>query len=176
VALRIIFWSGLIISSPFIVLAVGAFVFPGLTPVEKGVVYRGACFAVAMFAVGVGVGYAVTLPMAVRLMLAVNRWMGVQAEFIELGDYVSFFLKLLLAFGLTFQLPVVVVALGYVGLVSSRQLRDGRRHVCVGLLVLAMILTPPDPLTQLVMALPLVALYEGCIWLVWMHERRHAGT
>ena len=78
-------------------------------------------------------------------------------------DYISFALKLLLAFGLAFQFPVVVVALGSLGIITPEQLRDKRRHVIVGLLVLSMFLTPQDPITMILMAGPLIVLYEVCI-------------
>jgi sec-independent protein translocase protein TatC len=117
-------------------------------------------------------GYFVTLPVALELMLRINRWLGVRCEFVELGDYVSFVLKLLICFGLAFELPVIVLALGTVGVVNSGQLRRYRRHVIVGLLVAAMLLTPPDPVTQLLMAAPMALLYEACIWLVRLIERR----
>jgi len=116
-------------------------------------------------------GYFVTMPVALRMMFRINAWMRVSCEFVELSDYVSFVLRLLIAFGLAFELPVVVVVLGSIGVVSSDQLRAKRRHVIVGLLIAAMLLTPPDPLTQILMAGPLVLLYELCIWVVWFRER-----
>ena len=171
-ALKIIFWSGLLFSAPFIVFAVGSFIFPGLTSRERTAVQRSSGFAVALFVAGVSMGYFVTLPVALQVMFKINAWLGETSEFVELGDYVAFVLKLLIAFGLTFQLPVVLFALGSVGLITSDQLRDKRRHVLVGLLVLAMLLTPPDPLTQLLMAAPMAVLYEACIWMIWARERR----
>jgi len=85
-------------------------------------------------------------------------------------------LKLLIAFGLAFQLPVVLLVLGNMGLVNSVQLRDKRRHVVVGLMILAMLLTPSDPFTMLLMALPLIVLYEICIWMIWAKERKAKQT
>ena len=171
IALRVVFWSGLLGASPFIVCAIGHFVFPGLTVRERKSVLGAAGFAVLLFAGGVLMGYLVTLPVALRVMLAINRWMHVTCEFVELSDYVAFALKLLMAFGLAFELPVVLLALGGLGILSSDQLRRKRRHVIVGLMVLAMLLTPPDPLTQLLMAVPMALLYEACIWLIWLREK-----
>ena len=169
---RILFWTGLLIGAPIVVLAIGRFVFPGLTPKEKRAVRNASGFAVLLFATGVCLCYFITLKVALIMMFRINAWMGLSSEFVELGNYVAFVLKLLLAFGLAFEMPVVLLALGGAGLVSSKQLREKRRHVIVGLLVLAMILTPPDPVTQMMMAVPLVCLYELCIWLIFAKEKR----
>jgi sec-independent protein translocase protein TatC len=171
ITLRIGFWGGLLLALPFILLAVAWFVFPGLTLRERKAVRTALGVAVLLFAVGVAFGYFMVLPAVVQLMLRINEWLGLTSEFVELGDYVSFVLRLLIAFGLAYELPVVVVALGHLGIVTSQSLRAYRRHVAVGLLVAAMLLTPPDPLSQIMMALPLVLLYEICIWIVWARQR-----
>jgi len=176
VAMRVSFWGGLVISAPIMVMVIAHFVFPGLTPRERTAVRRSSGFAVALFAAGVVMGYLVTLPMAVKVLLGVNRWLGKASEFVILSDYMSFALKILLAFGLAFELPVIVLALGSVGLVTSGQLSEYRRYVIVFLMILAMILTPPDPVTQLLMAVPLALLYEGCIWVLRFRERRSAAA
>ena len=84
-------------------------------------------------------------------------------------------MHLLIGFGLAFQMPVIILALGKMGVISSAQLREKRRHVAVALLAVAMLLTPPDVVTQLIMAGPLLLLYEACIWILWSAERRDAG-
>lgn len=172
IALRTVFWTGLLVGTPFILCAVGGFVFPGLTAREKRAVVGASGFAILLFGAGVLMGYVVTLPVALRVLLAINRWLGVTCEFVELADYVAFVLKLLIAFGTAFELPVLILALGGLGVLHSRQLRAKRRHVIVGLLIVAMLLTPPDPLTQLLMAVPMALLYEACIWTLWFVERR----
>ncbi len=171
-ALQISFWSGLLLSAPFVVLFVARFIFPGLTRREKMAIRRAAVFAVLLFALGAGMCYTVTLPVALQMMFAIGAWLGDPLQFVELSDYVGFVLKLMLAFGLAFELPVALVALGSVGLVNSRTLREKRRHVVVGLLVAGMLLTPPDPFTQLLMAVPLWILYEICIVIIAGMERR----
>jgi sec-independent protein translocase protein TatC len=99
--------------------------------------------------------------------------MGTPAVFWETGNYVSFVLTLLLAFGVAFQFPMLVFILGAVEIVSSAQLRDKRRHVIVGLLVVAMLMTPgPDPFSQVLMAAPLIVFYEAAIGLIWLREHR----
>ena len=114
-----------------------------------------------------------TIPMALRFMILVaNDWIGVTAEWWDEVDYIVFVLKVLLAFGLVFQLPVILLALGSMGIVSARQLMDKRRHVVVGLMIMAMMLTPADPGTMLLMGLPMIGLFESCIWIIWFREKR----
>lgn len=176
IAMRTIAWSGLIIGLPFILVFTGMFVFPGLRTAERKTVVKAVGFSTILFACGVALGYFVTLPFALRLMFRVNALMGVNCDFVELADYVGFVLKLLAAFGLAFQLPVVILALGSLGIIDSQSLRTWRRHVIVGLMIAAMFLTPPDPLTLLLMAGPLALLYEMCIWIIRGWEKRAALT
>lgn len=169
-ALRIMLGTGLILSAPFLIAFAARFVYPGLTPRERRVANGSLVAAGALFAFGVALGYFITLPLAVRVMMSLHEWMGVRAEW-TVTSYVAFSLQLLLAFGLVFELPIVIVALGRLGLVSTEGLRKYRRHAIVILLVVAAVLTPPDVFTQLAMAVPLVALYEVCIWVIAAIER-----
>jgi sec-independent protein translocase protein TatC len=172
IAMQVMLWGGLLLSLPFIAVIVGQFVFPGLRLNEKSALLRGLGLSMVLLVGGVSMGYFITLPVALRVLLGINEWLGTNCEFVLLTDYVGFTLKLLIAFAVAFQLPVVVLILGNMGILTSRKLRDVRRHVIVGLLILAMILTPPDIATQLLMAVPMIFLYEGCIWVIWMKEKR----
>ncbi len=172
-AMQTVFWGGLLFSAPLILGFVAWFVFPGLTRRERRAVTGGLVLAAILFIVGVLLGYFLALPPGIRMMFWVYEWMGFPVKFITLGSYVSFVLKLLLAFGLTFEIPIVLLVLGHLGMVTSAQLRDKRRHAIVIILVIAMVITPTqDPVTQLLLSVPLVALYELCIWLIWAKERR----
>ncbi len=171
--LRVVFWGGLLVAAPFIVLFLGAFVAPGLTRSERRIAVQALAPAVVLFGIGVALGYGVTLPVALRIMLRLHGWMGIRPEWV-VTSYAAFALQLLLAFGLAFQLPVVVLILGRLGIVQAQGLRRARPYVMVGLLVLAMIVTPPDVVTQLLMAAPLMVMYEGCIAIIAVGERRKA--
>jgi sec-independent protein translocase protein TatC len=176
IAMRVSIWSGLILSMPFVVWVVGGFIFPGLKKNEKHAITRGSIFSVALFALGVWMGFKWTVPTALVVMKKIADWIGAPPAFWRIPGYVSFVLKILLAFGLTFQMPIVLLILGNMGLITSKLLREYRRHVWIGLMVLAMFLTPSDPFTMIMMAMPLIVLYEGCIWMIWAKDRtRHSS-
>lgn len=174
VALKTALWGGLLLAMPAILYFLARFVLPGLTGRERQVVFRASGFAVVLFAAGAALGYFMTLPVALDVMLKLNNWLGIEAEW-TINSYVAFVIQLLIGFGLAFELPLLVVILGRLGIVTSTQLREKRRHVIVFLLIIAMLLTPPDVFTQMMMAVPLALLYEGCIWLVWAAERKDAS-
>jgi sec-independent protein translocase protein TatC len=97
--------------------------------------------------------------------------MGIEQQIITIDTYIPLVLKLIVAFGLIFQLPLIIFILGCFGIVTSQGLRDKRRLAIVISFVVAMFLTPPDPMSQLLMAIPLCLLYELSIWAVWLRER-----
>jgi sec-independent protein translocase protein TatC len=171
VSLNMALWTGLLFSAPFLLLFLGAFVFPGLTQQEQKVVLHAGGFAVALFALGVWFGYQFTLPAALTMMFGMHTWLGIRPEW-TVTSYVTFALQLLIGFGLVFELPAILLVLGKLGIVRSLQLRSLRRHAIVVILIVAAALTPPDVFSQLLMAVPLIGLYELCIWLVWLDERK----
>ncbi len=167
VAMQIIVWGGLLFSAPAILLAIGWFVSPALSRREKTVLLGGLLFATVLFIAGVSLCYFVALGPALGMMLWINDWLGIRVDYFTVTSYIGFTLKLMLSFGLVFELPVVLLILGQLGLISSQQLRDKRRYAYILILILAAVITPTqDPFSQLLLALPLIALYELCIWLM----------
>jgi sec-independent protein translocase protein TatC len=173
VAVSLIFWSGLLLAFPFVVFFIARFIFPGLHSNEKRVIRSSSWAAVLLFFGGAAMGYYGTTHYALdNLIFRIHNWLGTTQEWVFLTDYIAFVLKLIIGFGLAFQLPLVLLMVGYADLIESAALRSHRRQVLVGLLVMAMILTPPEPLSQIMMGGTLYILYEGCILLIARHERK----
>jgi sec-independent protein translocase protein TatC len=171
VAMQTIVWGGLLFSAPVILFSICWFVFPGLTRRERRALLGGLLFAAFLFIAGVTLCYFLALGPALAMMLWLNDWLGIRVDYFTVTSYIGFVLKLMLSFGLTFELPVILLILGQLGIINSGQLRDKRRHAIISILILAAIITPTqDPFSLLILAGPLIALYELCIWLIWLRE------
>jgi len=162
-------WGGILISMPVLMVIIGSFIMPGVKDRERKVFQRVSGFAGVLFVVGVFMGYKWTLPLAMKLMWGFTGKLGGEAIW-NYQKFIGFTLQVLLGFGVAFQLPIIIIILGKLGLLDSQKLLEKRRHVIVGLFVLAMLLTPPDPTTQILMAVPLILLYEFCIWFLYFSE------
>jgi sec-independent protein translocase protein TatC len=151
------------------------FVAPGLYRREKAAFLPFLVASPLLFALGAALVYFIMLPFVLWFSLS-QQITGAGPVSVQLlpkvSDYLSLVTALLLAFGLCFQLPVVVSLLGLSGVVSSKALAQGRRYAIVGVVVIAAVVTPPDPISQLMLAIPLVLLYEVSIWCVRLIELR----
>ena len=169
------FWGGVLISMPALMFIIGSFILPGIKDTERKVFQRVSLFSGILFIAGVVLGYRITLPLAMKIMLGFTNRLGGEAIW-NYQKFVSFSLQVLLGFGVAFQLPIVIILLGRLGFLNARQLMEKRRHVIVGLFILAMLLTPPDIMTQILMAVPLILLYEFCIWFLYFSEGGRRGS
>lgn len=170
VGLQIAFWGGSALSFPFVAFAVMRFVFPALTRREKAVLLSILTIGTTFFISGVWLAYRETLPAMLNVFKKINLWIGMSSDVYFASDYMPVILKTLFAFGLVFQLPLAIFVLGWFGVITSDALRAKRRIAIVLSFVLAMFLTPPDPMSQIVMAVPLCILYELATWAVWLKE------
>src|ERR1017187_628687 len=172
VATKVAFYGGLVLASPFIFYFIASFVFPALRMREKKYVYRGLGFGAGLFALGVCFCYFILMPVALAASVQYAEWLGFTANQWRAEDYVGFVCKFLLGMGLGFELPVVVLTLVKIGVLNYRLLAAGRRYVIVISAVLGAILTTPEVITQILMAVPLYMLYEICVWIAWYWERK----
>ena len=172
VAFQVAFYGGLVLASPFIFYFVASFVFPALKMKERKYVYRGLGYGVTLFLVGVAFCYFALMPVALAASQKYSQWLGFSAFQWKADDYISFICKFMLGMGLGFEMPVVILTLVKIGVLNYRILSSGRRYMIVVNLVLGALLTTPEVITQVIMFLPLQALYEISIWVAWYWERQ----
>lgn len=167
-------FGAVVVAFPVLAWQLYRFVAPGLYRNERGAFLPFLIAAPVLFLLGAALVYFIMLPFVMWFSLSQQiSGGGVSAELLpKVSDYLSLVTALLLAFGLCFQLPVVMTLLGLAGLISSKLMAQGRRYAIVGVVVVAAVVTPPDPISQLMLAVPLVLLYEVSIWCVRLIELR----
>jgi sec-independent protein translocase protein TatC len=160
--IKVAIFSGLILSLPYIAYEFWKFIVPGLLEKEKKLVRPIAFYTVLCFVVGAAFAYFLIIPFGLKFL------MSFQTDFMEatitIGKYIGFVVTLLLVFGVIFELPVLAFLLTHIGLLTPQFLREKRRYGIVIIFIVAAILTPPDAFTQLMLAFPLMLLYEVSIW------------
>lgn len=162
--LKVSFVGGLVLSSPFLLWSILSFVMPGLTKQERRMILPAGIAGLFLFLLGVLFTYFVVLPVSLHFLWNFNLAFGITPQW-RINYYLSFVLGLCAIFGITFELPLVITLLAQIGVASPEFLRQKRPHVIVGLVALSALVTPPDIVTQLLMAGPLWLLYEISILL-----------
>ncbi|MDQ1256550.1 MAG: sec-independent protein translocase protein TatC [Candidatus Hydrogenedentes bacterium] len=171
VKFKIAGYGGILLTSPYLVYQICAFIFPGLTPQERKIarILLFGCCSLAI--VGVCIAYFGVFPLIIPYLVGVLTPEGVTNQ-LRMDETMSFIIKALMGFGVAFQFPMAVLVLVYMGLLTPETLKNYRRVSIVGMAVLAAVLTPPDPGSMMIMLVPLLLLYEGSIWLSYLVVRK----
>jgi len=176
--MKLALFGAIILSFPYLAWQVYRFVAPGLYNNERGAFLPFLLAAPVLFATGASFVYYVMLPMVMRFAFNQEQAGGSEQVAIQLlprvSEYLSLVTTLILAFGISFQLPVVLSLMGRVGLVSADALRKGRKYAVVGILAFAAFFTPPDVISQFLLGVPVLLLYEISIWSVSLIEKNRA--
>ena len=175
---KVAFWAGVCLSFPIIASQVWMFVAPGLYKNERRAFLPFLAATPVLFAAGASLARYVIFPMAWRFFVsfetpAADGQLPIQLE-AKVDQYLSLVMTLIFAFGLSFQLPVLLTLLARVGIVSSQMLSSKRRYAIVGVFVFAAVVTPPDVISQVSLAIPMILLYEISIWSARLIERQRA--
>jgi len=167
-------FGAVIVAFPILAWQLYRFVAPGLYRNERGAFLPFLIAAPVLFLLGAALVYYVMLPFVMWFSLSQGiDQAGVTAALLpKVSEYMNLVTALILAFGLCFQLPVVMTLLGLAGIIGSKTMAEGRRYAIVAVVVVAAVVTPPDPISQLMLAVPLVLLYEVSIWCVRLIELR----
>ena len=172
VAFQVGIYGGAVLSAPFIFYFIATFVFPALKIRERKYIYRGLGVGVGLFLTGVAFCYFALMPVALAAAQMYSNWLGLGALQWRAEDYISFVCKFMLGMGLGFELPVVILTLVKIGVLSYSTLSKARRYMIIINLILGAALTTPEPITQLVMFVPLQGLYELTVWVAGIGTSR----
>jgi len=174
---KLALFGAIFIAFPVIASQLYMFVAPGLYRAERKAFLPFLVATPILFLLGAALVYFVAMPLAMTFFLSMQQTGDVQILLTaKVSEYLSLIMMLILGFGICFQLPVLLTLLARAGLVTSDQLKHYRRHAILGVFVAAAILTPPDPVSQIALALPTLLLYEISIFAVKMAEKKRAAA
>ncbi|MGE3475921.1 MAG: twin-arginine translocase subunit TatC [Rhodospirillaceae bacterium] len=176
VELKVGFFAAIFVTFPIFANQMWAFIAPGLYKHEKRAILPFLLASPVLFVMGASLVYYMIMPLAWKFLLgfqttAAETALPIQLE-AAIGDYLSLVMTLIMAFGIAFQMPVLLVLLARVGIISSKALKEKRRYAIIGVFVFAAVVTPPDVISQLGLAIPMLLLYEISIIFAKMVEKK----
>jgi sec-independent protein translocase protein TatC len=173
---RVALFAAFFLAFPIIAVQLWAFVAPGLYAREKKAFLPFLIATPVLFVAGGALAYYVVLPVAIRFFLGYEGQIpGIRQEALPaMGEYLSFVMQFILAFGIAFLLPILLMLLERAGLVTRDQLKRGRRYAILVAFIVAAVATPPDVISQCLLAVPLILLYELSLIAIWFTERKRA--
>jgi sec-independent protein translocase protein TatC len=174
VQIKVGLFAAMMVSFPVFATQMYRFVAPGLYRNEKKAFLPFLAMTPILFGLGASMAYFGAMPVALKFLLGFEGNVGgvTQEALPGVGNYLSFATTFIFGFGVAFQLPVLLMLLERAGIVSRQQLKDGRRYAIVGAFAIAAVLTPPDVVSQLLLAIPLCLLYELAIIAIWFTQKR----
>ena len=174
--LKVSFFAAFFVTSPFILIQIWKFIAPGLYEHEKSAIMPYLVLTPILFFLGGALVYYLIMPLAIKFFLSFETSAQINSLPIQLeakvNEYLSLIMRLIFAFGISFQLPILLSLLARVGFIDSQYLKKRRKYVIVIIFALAAILTPPDPITQIGLGIPLLILYELSILSVKIIEKK----
>ena len=178
--LKVSFFTAFFVTCPYILMQIWKFIAPGLYKHEKKAIMPYLILTPILFFLGGMLVYYLIMPLAIKFFLSFESTgastnLPIQLE-AKVNEYLSLVMKLIFAFGISFQLPVILSLLARIGVVDSNFLKTRRKYVVVIIFAAAAILTPPDPITQIGLAIPLLILYELSIFSVNLIEKKKNRT
>lgn len=169
--MNISLWGAFILALPYISWEIWRFVIPGLFKHERRLVPILMVVTVLCFCTGAAMAYFIIIPYALHFFLTFGAEMA--RPQIEIKEYISFVLRMIIVFGVIFELPVISFILARIGLITPKLLRKIRAYAIFVIALLSALITPQDPLTMIMAMVPLIILYEVSIFVAWLGKRRH---
>ena len=175
--IKVAFFAAIFLGSPILLIQIYKFIAPGLYKNEKKAILPYLISTPILFLLGGTLVYYLVMPLAIKFFLSFESMgtdtnLPIQLE-AKVNEYLSLIMRLIFAFGISFQLPILLNLLARIGVVNSEYLKKSRRYIIVIIFTIAAILTPPDPITQIGLAIPLLLLYELSIITVRFTEKKN---